>query len=335
MEEEPVDLREQKITVSRKPKRARAIFLFVLVSVIFGGFAFLWNETRPPTIFPASVIVEIPAGTSVRGIAEILQYNGIIHSPTLFRMLIILSGKESGIQSGAYLFSEQMDLSQVTRKMLTTDRGIERIRLTIPEGLTLRQTATLVAKGLPATSETDFLALSKGKEGYLFPDTYFFLSNATTGPVALAMSENFITKTATLKQEATELGKEWSDIVTMASIIEEETVSDFDQRLVSGVLWNRIKIGMRLQVDASFAYLLGKPSSEITVTDLELDSPYNTYRYAGLPPAPIANPGLRALSAALYPTANSYLYYLSDADGVLHYAKTFEEHKANKEKYLR
>ena len=335
MEDEIVDLREPAPTVTRKPRRARAVFLFVFLAIVLGGCTYLWKATRPPLFYPESVIVEIPEGTSVRGIAEILQYNGIIHSPTLFRTLVILSGRETGIQSGAYLFSEKMDLARVTRKMLTTDRGIERIRLTIPEGLNLKQTARLVSEALPGVSSGEFLTLAKGNEGYLFPDTYFFFSNATTGPVVRAMEENFDAKTAEIKSATLLAKKNWADIVTMASIIEEEAVTNEDQLMVSGILWNRIKIGMRLQVDASFAYLLGKPSSAITAEDLKIDSPYNTYLYKGLPPAPIANPGLRALNAALYPTESKYLYYLSDKDGFMHYAKTFEEHKTNKEKYLR
>ncbi len=334
MEEDIVDLREPTVAVAPKRRRVFTAAFVVLLCFFFGGVMFLWSVIQPPEMFPETVVVEIPVGFTARGVGEILQYHGIIRSPLLFRTLVRLSGKETEIQSGAFLFSEKMDLLQVTSKMLAGERGISRIRLTVPEGLTIKQLARLVATNLPNVSEGEFLNEAKGWEGYLFPDTYFFFSNATTGPVIVAMEENFAIKTNDLKGESLGLGKKWQDIVTMASIIEEETVSDVDQRMVSGILWNRINIGMRLQVDASFAYLLGKPTSEISTADLLLDSPYNTYRYAGLPPAPISNPGLRAIGAALYPAPSSYLYYLSDKDGVLHYAKTFEEHKLNKAKYL-
>lgn len=334
MQNEIVDLREPADATVPKTRRRSTMILSVFVCFLFGGAVFLWSAILPPEIFPSTVVVEIPEGFTARGVGEILQYNGIIRSPLLFRILVRFSGKETGIQSGAFLFSEKMNLLQVTRKMLASDRSILRIRVTIPEGLTTRQLARLLASNLPNVQEDKFLIEAKGKEGYLFPDTYFFFSNATTGPIIIAFEENFTLKTKELKSESQSLGKDWKDIITMASIIEEETVSDTDQHMVSGILWNRIKIGMRLQVDASFAYLLGKPTSAISAADLELDSPYNTYRYPGLPPAPISNPGLRAIGAALHPTTSVYLYYLSDKDGIMHYAKTFEEHKLNKAKYL-
>jgi UPF0755 protein len=121
----------------------------------------------------------------------------------------------------------------------------------------------------------------------------------------------------------------------MASLIEEETATPEDRRIVSGILWKRLSSGMRLQVDATFAYTIGKGSLELTTEDLKSDSPYNTYRIYGLPPTPIVNPGLDAITAALHPTSSPYVYYLSDKNGVMHYSKTFEEHKLAKAKYLR
>ena len=121
----------------------------------------------------------------------------------------------------------------------------------------------------------------------------------------------------------------------MASIIEGEAVTPEDRRIVSGILWTRMKNGMRLGVDAPFAYIMGKGSLELTQTDLATTSPYNTYRVAGLPPTPINNPGIDAIAAALAPSSTPYLYYLSDKEGSMHYARTFAEHKLNKEKYLR
>ena len=125
------------------------------------------------------------------------------------------------------------------------------------------------------------------------------------------------------------------DIVNMASILEREASTPEDMSLVSGVLWNRISKGMPLQVDATFMYLLGRKSSELTTADLKIKSAYNTYVNKGLPGGPIGNPGITAISAAINPTATSFMYYLSDKDGMMHYAKTFDEHVANKNKYLR
>lgn len=129
-------------------------------------------------------------------------------------------------------------------------------------------------------------------------------------------------------------GRTLNEIITMASLIEEEANTKESRRIISGILWQRIKQGMRLQVDAVFPYIMNKFSLQLTKEDLMDDSPYNTYRYAGLPPGPISNPGWDSIYAAIYPAKTSYLYYLSDREGNMYYAKTFEEHKANKAKYL-
>ncbi len=126
-----------------------------------------------------------------------------------------------------------------------------------------------------------------------------------------------------------------TEIIIIASLLEREANDDTSMRMVSGIIQNRLDIGMPLQIDATLDYLLDKASHELTLDDLEIDSPYNTYVYKGLPPTPIANPGLTAIRAALEPTASSYLYYLTDDEGVFHYAETHEEHTANKARYLR
>jgi len=129
--------------------------------------------------------------------------------------------------------------------------------------------------------------------------------------------------------------KNWSDIVIMASIIEEEAATAKDRRIISGILWKRLLKGMHLGVDAPFAYDIGKNSATLTTIDLKYDSPYNTYLYGGLPPTPITNPGLDSIDAALHPETSPYYYYLSDKGDTIHYAKTFDEHKVNKERYIR
>jgi len=160
-------------------------------------------------------------------------------------------------------------------------------------------------------------------EGYLFPDTYLFLPFAETEQIIGTMTDNF-------KKKAGDVGK---DIVIMASLIEKEVPDIGDRKIVSGILWKRLKLGMALQVDAVFPYITGK--QKVLSDDLKIDSPYNTYLHKGLPPGPISNPGLDAVEAAKNPQETSYLYYLSGKDGKTHFAKTFAEHLKNKEKYLR
>lgn len=198
------------------------------------------------------------------------------------------------------------------------------IRITIPEGYAVKDIAERF-KNFRNFNGEKFLELSESKEGYLFPDTYFFTSKETPEEIIEKMENNFKVKAGDVQK----------DILIMASIIEKEARKPEDRRIISGILWKRIKEGMPLQVDAVFDYLLDKASHEITQADLKMDSPYNTYKHKGLPPTPICNPGLDAINAALNPVDSKYWYYLSDRNGTTHYAATFEQHKQNKFKFLR
>lgn len=196
------------------------------------------------------------------------------------------------------------------------------IRITIPEGYAVKDIAERF-KNFRNFNGEKFLELAKNKEGYLFPDTYYFTSKETPEEIIEKLENNFKAKAGDVQK----------DILIMASIIEKEAHNKEDRRIISGILWKRIKEGMPLQVDAVFDYLLDKESSEITQADLKMDSPYNTYKHKGLPPTPICNPGLDAIDAALNPTDSKYWYYLSDRNGVTHFAKNFDEHKLNRARY--
>jgi UPF0755 protein len=168
----------------------------------------------------------------------------------------------------------------------------------------------------------------------LFPDTYFFLPNANESIVIQTLRQNFDAQVATIQPDIDASGHPLSDIVTMASILEREAYNTTDRKLISGVLWNRIERGMPLQVDAVFAYTLGKGTFDLTMADLTSDSPYNTYKFKGLPPTPIGSPSLDSLEAAANPTPNDYLYFLADRHGVTHYCKTYSCQLANKARYF-
>ncbi|MCX6701950.1 MAG: endolytic transglycosylase MltG [Candidatus Zambryskibacteria bacterium] len=178
-----------------------------------------------------------------------------------------------------------------------------------------------------------FLTLAKSNEGYLFPDTYFISKTAKSMDVINMMKENFEVKINSVSGIATSTHK-LKDIIIMASILEGEALPK-DRNIVAGILWKRLEMGMPLQVDSTFAYINGKNTYELTLDDLKIDSPYNTYKYRGLPPGPISNPGLEAIISAINPIKTKYLYFLTEKDGTIHYAKTFEEHKRNKELYLK
>ncbi|MDO8522752.1 MAG: endolytic transglycosylase MltG [bacterium] len=209
------------------------------------------------------------------------------------------------------------------------------IAITIPEGLNFRQIGDLLEKNGLFT-KSDFIAVAQQEEGFLFPDTYRFYKDAKPADIISKMEENFNKKiTQDILDKIGAQKKSLKDIIIMASILEEEVKSTEDRKIVSGILWKRISLGMGLNVDAALTYVLGKTSAELTDKDLKYDTPYNTYRYRGLPPTPISNPGLDTIFAALNPTISKYFYYLTDKKGNAHYAVTLEEHSLNKFKYLR
>ena len=191
-----------------------------------------------------------------------------------------------------------------------------------------------IKKNIPSFDNATFYNMAKSFEGYLFPDTYFFYSNVTPDQVIETLRNNFNQKIKTALLDIQASGKSLQDVITMASIVEREATSSTDRKMIAGVLWKRISISMPLQVDPPFYYILGKDSSQITLKDLAMDSPYNLYKNKGLPPTPITNPGMSSILATVNPTTSNNLFFLSDKKGAIHYAPTYEGHVANKLKYL-
>ena len=289
----------------------------------------------PSKAFLPDTYIEIPKGHTLSETSILLKERSIIRSETIFLFVVQRAGKEKGIQSGTYFFKEPASVFEVARRVMKAEYGIEQLKITLPEGITNKEMGDILTSKLPALDLLSFESLTREKEGYLFPDTYFFYTNATSGPVVMALEENFKKQTESIKREALDAGKDWKHIVIIASLLEEEAATQKDRELVAGIIEKRLEKKMPLQIDATLGYVTGRGSLELTVTDLRSESPYNTYTHRGLPPTPISNPGVDALKAALYPVSSPYLYYLSDKEGVIHYAKTFEEHKLNKTKYLR
>ena len=278
--------------------------------------------------------VKIESGSSLVQISSELSDEHIIRSSNVFRMIVMAFGRQGSIKAGTYLFKGGDSAFSVARRLVRAEYGIPMEKITITEGMDSREVAKLVSSRIPTIGESVLVNEMVSKEGYLFPDTYFIPLSATSGEVVNMLSSNFDRMIAGVNLESSLTSKKRNDIITMASILEGEARDEKDKKIVSGILWKRIRLGMPLQVDAAFSYINGKASKDLTVQDLAVDSPYNTYLYKGLPPGPINNPGLESIEAAMFPTENPYLYYLSDKDGVMHYAKTFEEHKVNKIKYL-
>ncbi|MHB1316419.1 MAG: endolytic transglycosylase MltG [Minisyncoccota bacterium] len=302
---------------------------FTLVIVIY------ITLIRVPSNFPTQSIVSIENGDSLEIVTQRLKSLNIIRSPFVFRSVVILSGGEKNVTAGDYILIKKENPFEIARRIIKGDYGMEEVRVTIQEGLSVSEISTLLSKKLIFFDEGLFKEKAKDEEGYLFPDTYFFSPTTKPAEVISRMKKNFEEKIKSIQSDIDKSNKSLNDILIMASILEGEAVDTESRRIVSGILWKRISLGMPLQVDATFKYINGKNSYNLTLDDLKIDSLYNTYINRGLPPTPINNPGLDAILSTINPTKTDYLYFLTGKDGKMYYAKTFEEHKLNKVKYLK
>ncbi|MFA7310031.1 MAG: endolytic transglycosylase MltG [Candidatus Paceibacterota bacterium] len=311
--------------------RRTIIVSLVVGALLTGGYL---TAIQPPENFPIGELVSVPSGDNLTQVATALQRDGVIRSAFAFRALIMILGHERTVRAGDYLFKEPRDVFSIARAMSIGAFGLEPFRILIPEGATTKRMAVIYSSRLERFDAANFLAQAQPMEGYLFPDTYFFLPNATEDTVIQTMRQNFDTRIAEIDPLVQSFGKPLSDVVIMASIIEREARNSEDRRKISGVLWNRIKKGMALQVDVTFLYTIGKGTFQLTMKDLMSDSPYNTYVNKGLPPTAIGSPSMDSLRAAVDPVKSDYLYFLADRNGVTHFCKTYSCQLANKARYF-
>lgn len=321
------------LSVGIEDKGSKVLVTLVILVVLFS--AFISFQLMSPFGFPNDKMITVKKGASLIEVSALLDKENLIRSPYFFELCAKVVGGTKPVAAGQYLFKEPISGCRVAYRIANSISGIPAIKVTIPEGMSNKEIGDVLAKNVPNFDLPLFLEHARSQEGFLFPDTYFFPENVNAQGVETIMRANFDKKidpwTGVIELSKHSL----RDIVIMASILEKEATTEEDKAIVSGVLWNRISKGMPLQVDATFMYLIGKKSSELTAADLKMKSTYNTYTNKGLPAGPIGNPGIAAIRAAVHPTASSYLYYLSDDNGGMHYAKTFDEHIANKAKYLR
>ena len=306
------------------------IFFICVLVVIFVTYLSLRN---PPKNFPSGEVVTILPGQSLQSITNYLYENHVVKSQFVFRTIVILLGGEKRVIAGDYLLDSPVGPFALAYRLVGGRFHLDTLKITIPEGWNVFQIADYLKDNLVAFDKEKFLSLSTGKEGYLFPDTYFISKAARPEAIIEVMSGTFDQKLTTIPGIGTTTEK-IEDIVTMASILELEARTTESRRIISGILWKRLSLGMPLQVDATFIYINGKNTYELTSNDLKIDSPYNTYKYKGLPRGPVGNPGIDAIFSAVNPITTKYFYYLSSKSGNMYYAKTFEEHKKNKELYL-
>ncbi len=282
--------------------------LGVIVFLVFFYFLFL----SAPSSFVPKTVVSIEPGTSLHSVSDVLKKDNVIRSRVAFEFFMILFGGEKHLISADYLFENQLPVWQVAFRVANGEHHMPPVSMTIPEGFNVNQIADLAVSKLKNFNKVRFLLQTKDLEGYLFPDTYFFLTSANDMDVRNSMNDNFKKKINPLLPKIISSGKSEKDIIIMASVIEREAKGDTDREVIAGILWKRIAIGMPLQVDAA----------------------PETYKTRGLPKSPIGNPGLLSIESAISPQNSPYLYYLHDKNGNIHYAKTFAEHQANIRKYL-
>ena len=308
----------------------------LIILVVIGALTtfFYLRVIQPPDAFPLNQLVAVPAGQSLGEVAQAIEDAEVVRSALALEVVVKLLGNERNVHAGDYLFKEPLDVFSVAHKLAVGAYGLEPTRVRIHEGATTKEMAALLDKQFERFDADNFLAQTRLQEGYLFPDTYFFLPNVTEDTVIQAMRQNFDAQIAPLLPLIASSTRSLPDIVIMASIIEREARNSADRRMISGVLWNRIERGMALQVDVTFLYTIGKGTFQLTNRDLLTDSPYNTYMRKGLPPTAIGSPSLDSLEAAVNPTKNNYLYFLADHSGVTHFCKTYACQLANKARYF-
>ncbi len=314
--------------------RKLVVAILLVLAVLF---AFFWWHIGTSAVNPkdkSEKVFVVERGAGVRAIGNSLKQQHLINDPVVFFLYIKKNHSDKNIQAGDYKLSPSMDLKKIVD---TLSHGTLDIWVTIPEGKRAEEIADILKQEIPSFDESWRAELVKN-EGYLFPDTYLIPRDTTVENVVSIMRNNFNTrvKDAGINPDDPNLAK----AIIIASIIEKETKFASDMPTVSSVIQNRLDSGVALQVDPSVAYALGRQANgkfgkaELTYDDLELDSPYNTYKYPGLPPGPISNPGIEAIKAALKPANTDYMYYITDKQGHLHAAKTLEGHQANINKYL-
>ncbi|MHB0999312.1 MAG: endolytic transglycosylase MltG [Armatimonadota bacterium] len=313
-----------------------------LIIVLACAFILIWfiSLLFLPRGGSEKITVKIPKGSSAGEIGRILQDEGIIRSGFGFKLMAKFSGKGVKMKPGAYILSPSMSPSAVMDKIVRGDASSR--WLTIPEGFTIAQIADKVeeegfgksgifrslARYEGGSFQTAFPSPGDNLEGYLFPDTYLLPTGGTESDIILTMLDCFNKKAyEPFAADIQVSGMGFNDIITLASLIEREARVAEDRPLISAVLHNRLKQRMRLGVDATVLYALGRHKDRVLFKDLEIDSPYNTYRNYGLPPGPIASPGQDSIKAALHPADADYLYYVAKPDGSHIFSRSFEEHK--------
>lgn len=351
------------------PRRILYLLGVITILSLTVGFMVFTNNLRAVSSeeFTQEFVVE--PGQGVKTIAKELEDAGLIRSAFAFQLYARIERIAGSFQAGAYFLSPSLSSQEIARMLSVGEVRGNEVTIKILEGWSNAKIAEYLgaqkaemadadsgssqeevyaAEILDALNVTDSRIVQPEKsyaffsskpasaslEGFLFPDTYRIFDDFDTAEIVGKMLDNFEAKVTPLLPEVRASGRTLFEILTVASIIDREVMSEADMKNAADVFWKRLDEGIPLQSDATVNYVTGKSATRPSLKDIEIDSPYNTYKYAGLPPGPIGNPGLKAIEAALRPTPNPYYYFLTTEDGTAIFAETLDEHNANKAHYL-
>lgn len=323
----------KKRTLSQRKITSAILVLLVLV---IGSFALAVSYLTSPanSSDTSNSRFTIAKGESISSIANNLQTNNFIRSATAFKVYIRVYDLTSSIQAGEHIVSPSLSLPEIVEALSS---GHSDIWVTIPEGLRNEEIVEILSSSLDI-DEALLTPAVKGKQGFLYPDTYLIPLGLSPEEIIAILESNYESKLSSLRPLINSTGYSENEIVTLASIIERETLTDDEKPIVAGILLKRMANGWALETDATIQYIIGSPGEwwpVPTIPDRQISSPYNTYENTGLPPTPISNPGLESIRSVLYPIDTDYWFYLHDRSGIIHYGSTLEDHNQNIENYIR
>lgn len=341
------------VSFYEKPNYKKAAFYCLLVTflILVSVYSLIKSLLLPvgSSDKTGQVQITIPSNTTSANIAKALSENKLIKSSFAFVLYTRLKGLDSRLKAGDYLFKFNQSTPEIINQLVAGKETYHKV--TIPEGYNIKQIADLLNNEEIISKETFYNEINSGTfdydfltdypdvqnklEGYLFPDTYYFNKGTSAHGMIDMMLHRFAEKMQTLnyQQRVQKEGFTLHQAVTIASMVEREARSAKERPIIAGVIQNRLRRNMPLQVDATIQFALGRQEPKVYYKDLEIDSPYNTYRNTGLPPGPIASPGEESLLAVVSPIKTDYLYYVAKSDGSHAFAKTLQEHIANMNKY--
>lgn len=327
----------------------RFSLIFIKFVLIFYIYGFLYHSF-PPNAKRGSFPFRIKKGEGVILISKNLKNSGIIKNETLWSFLVVLLREENKILEGLYFLNKNMNEILCFKSIRYKSSLVPYVKITIPEGYNLKQISKIISENFDIPYDSVYLFFTSPEkikpifekfnltpartlEGYIFPDTYIFPSGATPYEIGIRGVENLLKVLKEIGYDTLNKKIDLHKLLTLASIVEKEAVYDFERPLIAGVFLNRLRIGLPLQADPTIKYIIEEEKGRLSLKDLLIDSPYNTYKYKGLPPTPICSPSRSSIKASLYPASTDYLYFVSKGDGTHHFSKSFKEHREKKAIY--